>query len=68
MLVREPVRVRGVPDGHLLIPGVDDAHRAAARLHDRMVQQLVAVIHAEPVATLGGIVISLAILFSGVWR
>ena len=41
---------------------------AAMRFHDRMVQQLVAVIHAEPVATLGGAVMSLAILFSGVWR
>ena len=35
---------------------------------NRMFQQLVAVIHAEPVATLGGLVVSLAILFSGVWR
>lgn len=45
-----------------------DAHRAALRLDHRMVQQLVALIHAEPVAALGGLVVSLAVLFSGVWR
>ena len=33
-----------------------------------MANQIVALIHAEPVAALGSAVMSLAILFSGVWR